>query len=131
MSDPSKCEKDIYENGQMVAMIAGPRSATIEDWVTGVREASGQRVDWHFAGGRAIVLAIGDLPRVAATIRERRELLVDMCTNATNNWSKNPSRDHVMMNVYDHRDGVTWRDEVPHVVEAADGSRVLVEPSLP
>jgi hypothetical protein len=32
----------------------------IEQWVKALAEASGQKVDWHYSGGRAHVLYVGD-----------------------------------------------------------------------
>lgn len=45
-------------------------SNAIERWVQRIAKTSGQRVDWHFAGGRVMVLALGDLDRTKAAIRE-------------------------------------------------------------
>ncbi len=40
--------------------VPGPRASGFETWVVALREASGQRIDWHYSGGRAQVLYIGD-----------------------------------------------------------------------
>lgn len=42
----------------------------IEAWVQRVAKISGQPVDWYFAGGRVMVLALGDLAKVRAAIRK-------------------------------------------------------------
>ncbi len=45
-------------------------SNAIERWVQKIAATSAQPVDWHFAGGRVMVLALGNLARVRAAIRE-------------------------------------------------------------
>jgi len=67
---PPPCNKDVYANGTMVMMTAGIPSNAMEEWVKKVAEKSGQPVDWHFAGGRACVLALGDLNAVRQAIAE-------------------------------------------------------------
>ncbi len=68
--DMPPCAPDVYANGTLVLMTHTIGSEAMEGWVRQVAECSGQRVDWHFAGGRACVLALGDLPRVHAAIQE-------------------------------------------------------------
>lgn len=73
---PTPCATDIYRNGQHVGMLAsgmeGPGACAIEEWVNRLAEASGQRVDWHYSGGRANVLCVGD---VALARKKFEELL--------------------------------------------------------
>lgn len=52
----------------VVAMVVGGGSNFIERWVQEVAELSGQPVDWHFCGGRAMVLALGDLGKVSEAL---------------------------------------------------------------
>lgn len=66
---PPPCERDIFENGTAVFMTHSIPSNAMEKWVKHVAEESGQRVDWTFAGGRAVVKAIGDIPRVVEAIK--------------------------------------------------------------
>jgi len=42
----------------------------MEGWVKQIAELSGQPVDWFFAGGQAVVLAMGDLSRVQLAIEQ-------------------------------------------------------------
>lgn len=67
---PPLCNHDIYKNGTLVFVSHTIGSAQMERWVKKVAEKSEQQVDWHFAGGRACVLALGDLQRVRDTILE-------------------------------------------------------------
>ncbi|MEX0935212.1 MAG: hypothetical protein WDZ70_02720 [Candidatus Paceibacterota bacterium] len=45
-------------------------SNAMEEWVKKVAERSGQRVDWHFVAGRAVVKALGDISKVKQAIQE-------------------------------------------------------------
>lgn len=68
--DPTACDKEIFHNGTHVFLTDSISSNRMERWVKEVAKLSEQRVDWHFFGGRANVLAIGDLDRVHAAIQE-------------------------------------------------------------
>lgn len=65
---PPPCESDIFKNGECVFVTSTIPSNAMEGWVKHVAEISGQRVDWHFVGGRARVLALGDIEKVKLTI---------------------------------------------------------------
>jgi len=43
-----------------------------EEWVQKVAKASGQKVDWHYSGGVANVLYLGDHARVLAAVERLR-----------------------------------------------------------
>lgn len=66
--DPVPCDTEIFENGTAVFITHSIASNAMEGWVRRVAEESGQRVDWHFTGGRAVVKAIGDLHRVCDAV---------------------------------------------------------------
>lgn len=54
-----KCDAEVFKHGQsLVALNA--RSMPAEEWVQEVAKRSGQRVDWHYSGGVAHVLVLGD-----------------------------------------------------------------------
>lgn len=61
------CE-DVFKNGQHVFTVANIPAAKIEEWVKAVALLSGQDVDWHFVGGRGVVLALGDISQVRQAI---------------------------------------------------------------
>lgn len=65
---PDPCEREIYEQGEVIFVTHSIPSNAMEGWVKRLAAASGQRVDWHFCGGRAVVKALGDLSRVRATL---------------------------------------------------------------
>jgi len=63
------CDKDIFKNGLGVcALDARPEAA--EEWVQAVAKKSGQKVDWHYSGGRANVLYLGDYDKVREAVEE-------------------------------------------------------------
>lgn len=61
---PPPCTVDIYKKGQVIFMTSTIPSNAMEGWVRAIAEKSGQRVDWHFVGGRAVVLYLGDRAKV-------------------------------------------------------------------
>ena len=63
-SDPTPCDPDVFREGTIVFMTHTIPSNAMESWVKKVADVSGQRVDWHFACGRACVRALGDLTKV-------------------------------------------------------------------
>ena len=69
-AQPAPCATDIYEKGECVMITHSIRSFNLEPWVQKVAALSGQPVDWHFSGGRAVILALGDLKKVHAAIQE-------------------------------------------------------------
>lgn len=63
------CDPEIFESGS-VACTFHARAAVTEPWVKRVAELSGQRVDWHYAGGYVRVLFLGSRERVLSAIRQ-------------------------------------------------------------
>ena len=61
------CDDEIFKTGQPIAALDG-RSASVETWVRKIAAASGQRVDWHYVGGVARVLFLGNRAKVDAAI---------------------------------------------------------------
>ena len=76
---PAPCDKDIFELGHCVFVTHTIPSNAIEQWVQKIAKRSGQPVDWHYAGGRAVVLALGDLDKVQEALEhfmpEHNELM--------------------------------------------------------
>lgn len=60
---PPPCDQDVYTKGTTIFVTDTIRSFNIEPWVQKIAAKSGQRVDWHWSGGRAIVLALGDIEK--------------------------------------------------------------------
>ena len=56
---PPPCDPAIFEHGQVVAVLDGASNA-VETWVKLVAATADAFVDWHYAGGRAVVMHLGD-----------------------------------------------------------------------
>ncbi len=56
---PKPCNSKIFKKGQPLLLIDGASNA-VENWVKAVAKRSRVQVDWHYSGGRAQVLFIGD-----------------------------------------------------------------------
>ena len=67
---PKPCNEKIFKKGISVFITHSIPSNAMEGWVKKVAAKSGQPVDWHFCGGRANVLALGDLSKVHEAIQE-------------------------------------------------------------
>lgn len=73
MTTPQPCDREIFKNGQplLLADTGMPGGAQkFEQWVQSVANASGQRVDWHYSGGIAQVLFIGDRDAIVTAVKE-------------------------------------------------------------
>lgn len=72
MSEQSAdCDPKVFKHGALVAQIAradGMRSWHIEEFVKSVARETGTATDWHYCGGRALVLTLGDRDTVRAAI---------------------------------------------------------------
>lgn len=60
------CDPDVFARGVPILVSNTIRAVDFEPWVRKVAGLSGQRVDWHYAGGRAIVLCLGDVAAASA-----------------------------------------------------------------
>lgn len=56
---PPDCDQEIFREGKPVVAIDG-KSQAVERWVQAVAQAANARVDWHYSGGTAQVLHLGD-----------------------------------------------------------------------
>jgi len=69
---PPDCDPEIFKHGQPVLAMVGSSNA-IERWVKAVAEKANARVDWHYSGGIAQVLHLGNKEsrrRVEAAVDE-------------------------------------------------------------
>ncbi|MFA6458978.1 MAG: hypothetical protein WCV79_01090 [Candidatus Paceibacterota bacterium] len=57
--DPKPCDPEIFKKGHGVCVVDGSSNA-VERWVRSVAKKAKARVDWHYCGGRANVLHLGD-----------------------------------------------------------------------
>lgn len=104
---PPPCDKEIFNNGTLVMMTHSIPSRRLEEWVQQVACLSGQPVDWHFAGGRARILALGDLKKV-------REAILDLIQD------HNARQRKEVMDLREHN-GNTYPDFVPSYTLYGDG----------
>lgn len=70
VSIPDSCQEDIFNNGHTVFVLSGWEKDKIEEWVKEVASHSGEKVDWHYSGGKANILGLGDLEKIRNTIKE-------------------------------------------------------------
>lgn len=59
----SVCGPEVAKQGRYVCTLDGPskdRRQAIETWVQTFAKEIGAHLDWHYSGGRAIVLHLGD-----------------------------------------------------------------------
>jgi hypothetical protein len=71
MSNAPPCNKDVFRNGQplFLADTGATGGADIfEKWIVKVRKKSGQPIDWHYSGGVAQVLYLGDRAKLMEAI---------------------------------------------------------------
>lgn len=74
---PPPCDKDVYGHGHTILHCATAGPCAFENWVKKVAQDSGQRVDWHYVGGLAAVLYIGDYHKVLSSLNKFRQELDD------------------------------------------------------
>jgi hypothetical protein len=56
---PKPCDRKIFREGQPIVLVDGSSNA-VENWVQAVAKRADARVDWHYSGGVAQVLFLGD-----------------------------------------------------------------------
>jgi len=66
---PPPCDHEIFTSGVGLCVIDA-RMHAAEKWVQSVAALSGQRVDWHYSGGRANVLVLGDHGKALDAVKE-------------------------------------------------------------
>lgn len=76
--DPTPCDDEIYRTGSVVFQTYGVSSNRMESWVKNIARDSGQRVDWLFVAGCAVVKAIGDLAAVHKSIESNMPELAEL-----------------------------------------------------
>ncbi len=57
--NPTPCNPEIFTKGQGVCVIDGSSNA-VEQWIQSVAKKADSQVDWHYSGGRANVLHLGN-----------------------------------------------------------------------
>lgn len=70
---PPPCDQEIFEKGEPVLFIRGSSNA-VERWVKKVAAKANARIDWHYSGGIAQVLHLGDKESHSRVIKVAHEL---------------------------------------------------------
>ena len=65
-----KCNKDVFDKGECLAITCDIEKEMLEMLVQSASRLSGQPMDWHFAGGRGRVLALGDIDKAYQMFRK-------------------------------------------------------------
>jgi len=113
---PAPCNPDIFRKGRGVCVVTGHSNA-IERWVQSVAKKASAQVDWHYSGGRANVLHLGDdesRQRVLNAIDELKSELDGSILSVDG-----PAL---------YRNGVEDSEVVGAVVREVDGQLVLDDP---
>lgn len=64
------CDFEIYERGEIAAVVADRKAIEIEKLVKEIAAETGERVDWHYFGGRGVVKVLGDVVKVRNAFRK-------------------------------------------------------------
>ncbi len=59
---PKPCDRKIFRKGKPIVLVQG-RSNAVENWVRAVAKKAKAKVDWHYSGGVAQVLYLGNADR--------------------------------------------------------------------
>lgn len=71
----AKCDPEVYKNGTPILIVASVDAYLLDGWVQMIARQSGQRIDWNFVGGRAIIKVLGDLDKVRPLMTRYRPVL--------------------------------------------------------
>lgn len=69
-----ECDEEVYRNGEIVCTFHASKAVT-EEWVKKIAEISGQRVDWHYVGGYAVVKYLGKRAPVVRAVEAHKDEL--------------------------------------------------------
>ena len=69
MPEPRPCETEIYNHGEVVAIVSDRDAGAIEKLVKSIAFLTRQKIDWHYIGGRGVVKCIGNLEQVRDEFR--------------------------------------------------------------
>ncbi len=75
--NPPPCDSEVFHWGETIA-IGHAASNEMERWVRAVAEKADARLDWHFTGGTANILFLGDPEARARTTEVLTEMASDL-----------------------------------------------------
>jgi hypothetical protein len=70
----NQCDADVFKRGHAIALLDACMHRA-ELFRLAVAQESGQSVDWHYSGGRANMLYLGDFARVDAAVSKLAPML--------------------------------------------------------
>ncbi len=115
---PPPCDSKIFEKGRGVCILEGSSNA-VETWVKAVAQRANAQVDWHYSGGRANVLHLGDDESRERVLNAIDELKAELKGSIL-------SVDAPAL----YRNGVEDPNETGAVVHKIDGRLVLEDPTV-
>jgi hypothetical protein len=74
-----ECDSEIFYKGDHIANIIILNPTGIEKVVRLAARRSGQRMDWHYAGGVACVKALGDVEKATSSLKRILKDYEDKC----------------------------------------------------
>lgn len=69
MLDLAACDREVFNHGTAVFVTHTVPAKEIERFVKAAASLSGQRVDWSYYGGRAVIRCLGDASAVTESIK--------------------------------------------------------------
>ncbi len=100
-----KCNLEIFKKGSPIAALDTATAEICEEWVKSVARNANARVDWHYSGGIAQVLYLGN-----HAVRERVDKAIDELAN---------SLDGRILHRYNIGDSGLYRDGVTQLPKNA------------
>jgi hypothetical protein len=70
----NRCDADVFKHGHAIALLDACMHRA-EVFRLAVVQESGQSVDWHYSGGRANMLYLGDFAKVDAAVSKLAPML--------------------------------------------------------
>lgn len=123
MSD--RCDADVFKDGHAIALLDACMYRA-EAFRMAVAKESGQRVDWHYSGGRVNMLYLGDFAKVDAAVSKLAPTLEDALPRKEGECGSCAGKDHhqpaVILRRYESAAHGTYRagDPLPPDVIAVD-----------
>jgi len=67
------CNSKVYRKGEHIATIYEGKPGEIEEIVKTASVNSGQKIDWHYFGGRGVVKVLGNIERATRSLKSELE----------------------------------------------------------
>lgn len=81
--DPQECIPWVHRWGRVIGLTHSIPTRELDEWVRKIGIESGQPVDWHWMGGRALIKTLGRVAKAEATMlalrKEHDDLYIEVC----------------------------------------------------